>query len=254
MAETDATGPGGAAARPGGAAAQPGGAEACGARCTGCGAGAAVAQGAAVAARPCAEGPGPKPAARPASACPLVEGRVDDWIRCCTARFLPIARQTAGDDATARDALQDSWIAVWRGIDGYRGRPPACAWVWTIVRRMAARGKARRRREVAADGHCARAPAPAGADPENDADRRRLRRLLLDGISGLSPEDRRIIRLRDLDGLPPEQVAARLRLSRTAVSSRLHRAHARLRRRLRRLGLKPRAVRSGSGRSLSGTS
>lgn len=238
MTETDAARPGGAAARPGGAAAQPDGVESCGARCAGCGLRAAVAQGAAATALPWVEDPGPKPASRPAPACPLVEGRVDDWIRCCTARFLPVARQKTGDDATARDALQDSWIAVWRGIDRYRGRPPACAWVWTIVQRMALRCKARQRREVTADGHCARAPAPAGANPENDADRRQLRRLLLEGISGLSPADRRIIRLRDLDELPPEQVAARLRLSRTAVSSRLHRAHSRLRRRLRRLGLK----------------
>lgn len=230
MAETDAE-------RPGGAAAKPSGAKPCGARCAGCGARAAVVQGSATA-LPCTESPGPK-SARPASACPLVEGRNDDWIRCCTARFLPVARQTTGNDATARDALQDSWIAVWQGIHRYRGQSPACAWVWTIVRRMAMHCMARQDCQETADGHRACSPAPAGANPENDADRRQLRRLLLDGIAGLSPTDRRIIRLRDLDGLPPEQVAALLHLSRTAVSSRLHRAHSRLRRRLRHLGLKP---------------
>lgn len=198
----------------------------------------AVVRGAAVAATPRAADPEPKPAAQPAAACPLCEGRGDDWIRCCTARFLPLARQVCGDDATARDALHDSWVAVLRGIGRYRGHSPACGWVRTIVRRTAIRTVRRFRRAVA-DGQPARSTAPTGASPETSLHRRRLRRLLLNEVAQLPPEDRRIIRLRDIDDVPSEQVAARLRLSRTAVSSRLHRAHSRLRRQLRSLDLKP---------------
>lgn len=236
-----AAGPGGA--RPGGAAARPGGAKPCGAepcraRCAECAVRMAVVRGAAATAAPRAADPEPKPAAQPAAACPLCEGRGDDWIRCCTARFLPLARQVCGDDATARDALHDSWVAVLRGIGRYRGRSPACGWVRTIVRRTAMRTVRRFRRAVA-DGQPAWASASAGASPEHDAQRRQLRRFLLNEIARLPPDDRRIIRLRDIDDVPPEQVAACLHLSRTAVSSRLHRAHSRLRRQLRRLGLKP---------------
>ena len=237
MAGTDAAKPGGAAAGPGGAAAGPGGAEPCRARCADCALRTAVVRAAAVTA-PRAADPEPKPAAQPAAACPLCEGRGDDWIRCCTARFLPLARQVCGDDATARDALHDSWVAVLQGIGRYQGCSPACGWVRTIVRRTAMRTVRRFRRAVA-DGQPARSTASTGANPETSLHRRRLRRLLLNEIDQLPPEDRRIIRLRDIDDVPPEQVAARLHLSRTAVSSRLHRAHSRLRRRLRCLGLKP---------------
>ena len=180
----------------------------------------------------------PLPTLVEAVRCPLLEKRHEEWIKCCTARFLPLARQVCGDDTTARDALHDSWVAVLRGIGRYQGHSPACGWVRTIVRRTAMR-TVRRFRRAAADGQPVRSTAPTGANPETSLHRRRLRRLLLNEIAQLPPEDRRIIRLRDIDDVPPEQVAARLHLSRTAVSSRLHRAHSRLRRRIRRLGLKP---------------
>ena len=41
--------------------------------------------------------------------CPLLDRDPEAWLRCCTARFLPVARRVAGNDATARDALQESW-------------------------------------------------------------------------------------------------------------------------------------------------
>lgn len=109
MAEMDAT--------------TPEGAPSCGGRCEGCAPPMAV-----VAPPPRAGNVGPH-----AVPCPLLEGGSDDWIRCCTTRFLPLALQSMGDDATARDVLQDSWIAVLQGINRYQGTPPACAWVRTIV-------------------------------------------------------------------------------------------------------------------------
>ena len=236
MAGTDAATPGGAVVRPG--RVDQHSTEPCNTRCAECAARTTVVESAAVTASPCTDDPESKSMARPVSACPLLEGRGDDWVRCCTARFLPLAHQVCGDDATARDAMHDSWVAVLQGIGRYRGRSPACSWVRTIVRRTAMR-TVRRFRRADADGQPTRLTAPAGANPEDDAHRRRLRRVLLNAIAQLPPEDRLIVRLRDIDNLPPQQVAVRLHLSRTAVSSRLHRAHSRLRRRLGHLGLKP---------------
>lgn len=184
-------------------------------------------------------------------ACPLLAGRHDAWIRCCTARFLPAARRVAHDDATARDALQESWIAVLRGIRGYQGGSPACAWVAVIVRHAAMRESRRQGRYVPlepdpaeqAGGERPRAtvaPGPrkectvgAGERPEADAYGRELQRLLLEALGRLSPTDREIIRLRDVEERSAVEVASRLGISRTSVSSRLYRAHAALRRRLR---------------------
>ncbi len=81
--------------------------------------------------------------------------------------------------------------------------------------------------------------AGAGARQEADAYGRELRRLLLKALGRLSPTDREIIRLRDVEERSAVEVASRLGISRTSVSSRLYRAHAAFRRRLRAAGRPP---------------
>lgn len=177
-------------------------------------------------------------------ACPLLDGRQEAWIRCCTARFLPLARRVTGDDAAAYDALQESWIDVLHGIQRYRGDSPACAWVGKIVRNEALR-QTRRRCGAPLGEHDGddlspgpvTPPAPGGT-PEDEEHVRQMHRILLEIVTRLPPTYRQIVELRDLDELSSDEVAARLHISRSSVSSRLHRAHALLRRRLlRRLGL-----------------
>ena len=185
-----------------------------------------------------------------AIACPLLDGRHEAWIRCCTARFLPLARRLTRDDAAAHDALQESWIDVLHGVHRYRGEPPACAWVGAIVRNEALRQlrrETRQRVNVSLDDGGGNepvpglaAPAAAGASPEDEEHVRQMLCILLEIVSRLPPTYRQIVELRDLEERPPDEVAARLHISRSSVSSRLHRAHTLLRRRLlRRLGVDP---------------
>ena len=164
--------------------------------------------------------------------CPLLDSDPEAWLRCCTARFLPVARRIAGDDATARDALQDSWIIVLEKLYQYRGEPPACGWVGAIVRHEAGHGAARRSRPTA--------PALAEresdtARPEDALHRRQLLRVLLEAIDHLPPTYREVVRLRDLGERSVAEVARELHISRSNVAVRLHRAHGLLRRRLARL-------------------
>lgn len=154
------------------------------------------------------------------------------WLRCCTARFLPVARRIAGDDASARDALQESWIIVLEKLYQYRGAPPACGWVGAIVRHEAAHRAA---------GENRRATLPvvardAGAEsPDETLHRRQLLRILLEAIDRLPPTYRDIVRLRDVEERSVAEVARELGISRSNVAVRLHRAHRRLRRHLVRL-------------------
>ena len=74
----------------------------------------------------------PDPSLAKALQCPLLDGDTESWIRCCTARFLPLARRVAGSDDLARDALHD-------------------AWVYSIIRHEAARSARPRAREKPLD-------------------------------------------------------------------------------------------------------
>lgn len=165
-----------------------------------------------------------------ASACPLLRGDLEGWARCCTRRFLPVARRVAGDAETARDALQDSLLIVQAKVGQFRGGSAACPWVRTIVRHEAARGGAERR-EVALDDR------PVGPDstrptPERELQTRETRNLLSQAIGQLPPRYREVVRLRDIEGRSTVEAAKRLHLTPSGVASRLQRAHLLLRARL----------------------
>ena len=176
--------------------------------------------------------PGRSPVAHPpleeAVRCPLLDRDPETWLRCCTARFLPVARRVAGDDATARDALQESWIIVLEKLYQYRGEPPACGWVGAIVRHEAGHAAARSNR----DAPLAPGGPTAGADLDGTLYRRQLVRVLLEAIDHLPPTYANVVRMRDLDERPVAEVAQELHISRSNVAVRLHRAHKLLRRHL----------------------
>ena len=163
--------------------------------------------------------------------CPLLDRNSEAWLRCCTARFLPVARRIARDDATARDALQESWIIVLEKLYQYRGSPPACGWVGTIVRHEAGHGAAKRNREAPLSPV---EPASAAEGQEETLHRKQLVRLLLEAVDHLPPTYRDVVRLRDLEGRAVADVARQLHVSQSNVAVRLHRAHKRLRRYLTR--------------------
>ena len=174
--------------------------------------------------------------------CPLLDRDPEAWLRCCTARFLPVARRIAGDDASARDALQESWIIVLEKLWQYRGKPPACGWVGAIVRHEAGHLAAGKNRWASLPLVARDTDAAGSAE---SLYRRQLLRILLEAIDHLPPTYRDVVRLRDCEERSVAEVARELRISRSNVAVRLHRAHNLLRRHLVRLIESPVAQRPG---------
>ena len=135
-----------------------------------------------------------------------------------------------------------SWVAVLCGIGQYRGSPPACAWVRAIVRHEAIHQAMRQRRDVPLSAERNASDPPRRQIPfissdaglEDDEHRRQLVRILLEVVDRLPETYRQVIQMRDIEERTPAAVAARLHISRSSVSSRLHRAHILLRQRLLR--------------------
>lgn len=165
-----------------------------------------------------------------ATSCALLENNPEEWIKCCSRRFFPLARRIAGDDDLAEDALQTSWIKILQTTRFCRGGPKACPWVHTIVTNTAkdVRRKARHVGQVSFSEE----PEDPGQDPEDLAQEKELLRLLREMVVLLPDIYRQVVDLRVYQGLSSRKTSERLHISSSDVDTRLSRAVEMLKRRL----------------------
>ena len=173
----------------------------------------------------------PSPALKQAAGeCPLLAGKEEEWITCCSQRFFPLAKRIAGDDRIAEDALQDSWIKIMQAVNHacFNG-PKACAWVGTIIANSAKdiRRLRTRRQEVSLE----EAVEP-GRSPEALVQEKQQLIMLREIISLLPQTYRQVVELRLYQGLSNGQTAEHLDISRSLVATRLNRAVRMIQRRI----------------------
>lgn len=166
--------------------------------------------------------------------------------------MLRLARGYVPTEASAQDVVQETWLAVIRGLPGFEGRSTLRTWVFSILINLARRRGVRDRRTVplaalGTDDEPAVAPsrfrppgrpdaggwrpeaAPVDWGPEARALTAEVRGLLTAGIGRLPPRQREVLVLRDVDGLSTQEVAEAIGVSVGNVRVLLHRARARLR-------------------------
>jgi RNA polymerase sigma-70 factor (ECF subfamily) len=152
---------------------------------------------------------------------------------------LRFSRRMCRDAEDARDVLQDTLLAMARGIRAFRGASSLSTWLYTIARSHCIKQRRRSKfagPEVSLDGQgretAAALPDP-GRGPEQMAAERELSQRLDEALARLEPEQREVLLLRDVEGLTAAETAEVVGISVAAVKSRLHRARASLRARLR---------------------
>lgn len=136
----------------------------------------------------------------------------------------------------ARDVLQDTMLALARGVRDFRGGASLSTWLYSVARSHCIK---KRRRSVYApeperslDGDAA-GDAATLADPSRGPDEevagREVERALERAIASLDPMYREVLILRDAEGLTAPEVAEVLGITPQAVKSRLHRARVAVR-------------------------
>lgn len=155
----------------------------------------------------------------------LVEARVGSMLRTAMA--------ITGDEAEARDAVQDALVAAWRQLDSLREPGAFDAWLTRILVNRCRRGLRRRIRirdrevpvEVVAE--VAIAPGEPGTDV---VERRALER----AFDRLSVDERTLLVLHHFDGRPLASIAEVLGIPVGTAKSRLSAARRSLERALER--------------------
>jgi RNA polymerase sigma-70 factor (ECF subfamily) len=141
-----------------------------------------------------------------------------------------LAARTSSVDL-AEDALQDTFLAAWRGARGYHGTGEVPAWLWGIARRRLA-SLARRQRPgvLSLDAAAERVDPVAG--PEEAALGRDASVRIRAAIEHLPAEQRAVITAVIYQGQTIQQTARTAKVAEGTIKSRLHRARLHLRKEL----------------------
>ncbi len=176
-----------------------------------------------------------------------------ELVRRHGASLLRLARTFVRDQAVAEEVVQETWLAVLNGIDGFEGRSSLKTWIFQILSNRAKTRGVRERRsapfsalagedhEAAVDadrfrgeghrwaGHWAAAPSDWSHLPEERLLDRETLAHVTAAIGTLPPRQAEVIVLRDVEGWEPEEVCAALGITDGNQRILLHRARSRVR-------------------------
>jgi len=187
----------------------------------------------------------------------LRSGDVDAFDRIVTdwsPSMLRVARGFVSSLATAEDVVQETWLAVIRGLDRFEERSSLRTWTFRILCNRARTRGARDARVIpessldvadrptvdpgrfrGADdrwpGHWTEAGAPRRWEPspEDASIATEIRARLGTALADLPERQRLVVTLRDVDGLDSDEVCTLLEISAANQRVLLHRGRSRLR-------------------------
>jgi RNA polymerase sigma-70 factor (ECF subfamily) len=142
-----------------------------------------------------------------------------------------VALAELGDARDAEDAVQDAFIRALERLDDCRDPAAFGAWLRRIVRNHA-RTLGRRERVRRTESLEGVASQQSGSDPERDLSRAELRQRLETALAGLTPVQRAVVLMHDLEGYRHREIAAELELAEGTVRSHLFFARRALRKAL----------------------
>lgn len=175
-------------------------------------------------------------------------GRFDSGLRRMARLYV--------EERVADDVVQDAWVAVIRGIDRFEERSSLKTWVFGILVNVARRRAEREGRTVPfaslgsgpdgwsgtvdlaqlhnpdlGEGYWPSSPTWA-RDPADAAVAAEARRVVLGALEEISPAQREVLTLRDLEGWSGPEVCEVLGISQVNQRTLLHRGRVAVRRAL----------------------
>lgn len=152
-------------------------------------------------------------------------GAVDQLLARYEASIYRFGMRMCGDEEAAREVLQETMLAAFRNLPGFRGDASLSTWLYQIARSFCIKQRRGARPTIALEPDL---PDPQ-ASPEAQLQARRIGAALAAAIAALPPEQREVLVLRDVEGLHAHEAADVIGIEVGALKSRLHRARMALR-------------------------
>ena len=161
--------------------------------------------------------------------------------------LVAVARSIIGD-SLAEEVVQEAWVSIYRSLPEFEGRSSLKTWIYTIVGNEA-RTRLRREKRIVAledlsqggepeyldptrfkpDGHWQTAPPEWHLDsPEQLLEEEQLQRCIEITLDLLSPNQKAVFTLRDIEQQSLEEICNILQLSDSNIRVLLHRARLKL--------------------------
>ena len=156
-------------------------------------------------------------------------------MRRYNQRVYRVSRGILRDDAEAEDVMQDAYVRAYQNLGQYAGRAKFSTWLVRIAVHECLARVQRRSRLQSIDDEAqgvgmmnvlvSRTP-----DPERSAASAEASALLEAAVLGLPESYRSVLMMRDIEEMSTAETAECLSITEENVKTRLHRAHAMLRR------------------------
>ena len=155
-------------------------------------------------------------------------------------RLLALARRLLGNEEDARDVVQETLLAAFRSLGGFKGEARLSTWLHRIAANAALmKLRSRRRRPESSiedllpsfgeDGQVLEPPREWSDGSERLLENKETREFVRRCIDELPDSYRTVLLLRDIEELDTAETASLLGISSNAVKIRLHRARLALR-------------------------
>jgi RNA polymerase sigma-70 factor (ECF subfamily) len=150
---------------------------------------------------------------------------VDELLARYEPAIYRFGLRMCGDEESAREVLQETMLAAFRHLPGFRADAKLSTWLYQIARSFCIKERRGERPLTALDE---RLPDPSAA-PDRQAHAHQIGEALALAIAALPDEQREVLVLRDVEGLSAEEAAHIVGIEVGALKSRLHRARMALR-------------------------
>ncbi|MGH9944193.1 MAG: RNA polymerase sigma factor [Pyrinomonadaceae bacterium] len=164
-------------------------------------------------------------------------------VRRWERRIFALAYGILGREEDARDATQETFIAAYRHLGGFRGEAKVSSWLHRIAvnqcisRQRRASVRPETSLEYVQEETGAQFAAPPGASPHRQAESRERSEAVRKAVGALPPELREVIVLKEFEDLTFQEIADTLKIPLSTVKSRLYTALKQLRLRLEKYGV-----------------
>jgi RNA polymerase sigma factor, sigma-70 family len=161
------------------------------------------------------------------------EAAFEELIRQYEKKVYTLCFRMCGNSEDAEETAQDAFLALWRGIDRFRQESSLSTWIYRLATNACIDTLRRRKKQSGSvsldDEELFVDAVDTSPQPQETVEHREARKLLQEGLSALPEEYRKVLILREIEGLSYTEIAESASIELGTVKSRISRGRSLLR-------------------------